>query len=79
MRTALVGLLGLVLGVASGSWLGLMTGLIYAEAAKVSCFDGYCGFIAAAFAIVGAGLCGLAGAVIGVRRGLRRRPADVRL
>jgi hypothetical protein len=72
MRTALLGLLGLVSGAAAGFWLGLMSGLIYAEAAKVSCFEGYCGYVAAYFAFAGGAGCGVAGAVVGIRHGLKR-------
>jgi hypothetical protein len=72
MRTVLLGLLGLVLGAAAGSWLGLMSGLVYAELAKISCFEGYCGYVAAAFALVGAAGLGIGGAFIGVRRALGR-------
>lgn len=72
MRTALFGLLGLILGAAAGFWLGLMSGLIYAEAAKVSCSEGYCGYVALFFALVGAAGLGVTGTTIGVRRSLRR-------
>jgi predicted lysophospholipase L1 biosynthesis ABC-type transport system permease subunit len=76
MKTLLFGLLGLTLGATAGFWLGLMGGLIYAEAAKVPCFEGHCGYVAAYIAMTGAALCGLVGSVLGLRRGLKRRPAD---
>lgn len=72
MRAMLFGGLGLVLGAATGFWFGLMGGLIYAEAANVSCHEGYCGTLAVSVAGAGAMGLGIAGAIIGVRRAFRR-------
>lgn len=72
MRAVSFGLLGLVLGAAAGFWLGLMGGLIYAEAAKVSCIEGFCSAVAVTSAAFGAAGGGIAGAATGLRQGLRR-------
>lgn len=72
MRAVGFGLLGLVLGAAAGFWLGLMGGLIYAEAAKVSCIEGLCSAVAVTSAAFCAAGGGIAGAAIGFRQGLRR-------
>jgi hypothetical protein len=76
MRAVGYGLVGLVLGAVGGFWLGLMGGLIYTELASVSCFEGLCGYVAGGVGVAGAMLCGGAGAVYGVRRGLRQDPAE---
>ena len=72
MRAIGYGFVGLALGCIGGFWLGLMAGLIYTELASVSCFEGWCGYVAAAVGAAGAAPCGLAGAVYGFRRGARR-------
>jgi hypothetical protein len=68
---------GLVLGAVGGFWLGLMLGLIYTELASVSCFEGLCGYVAGGIGVLGAALCGLAGAIYGFRRALRT-PSEAR-
>jgi hypothetical protein len=75
MRAIGFGFVGLALGCIGGFWLGLMAGLIYTEIASVSCFEGHCGYVAAAIGALAAALCGLGGAVYGVRRGMRREEA----
>jgi hypothetical protein len=72
MRALGYGLLGALLGSVGGFWIGLMGGLIYADVAQVSCFDGSCGTVAGAIGALAAALAALAGAVHGVRRGLSR-------
>ena len=76
MRAVGYGLVGLVLGSVGSFWVGLMIGLIYTELASVSCFEGLCGYVAGGVGVLGAVLCGLAGAAYGLRRGLRRQPAE---
>jgi phytoene/squalene synthetase len=75
MRAVGFGFVGLALGCIGGFWLGLMAGLIYTEMASVSCFEGYCGYVAAAIGALGAALSGLGGAIYGFRRGQRREEA----
>jgi hypothetical protein len=72
MRAVGYGFVGFALGCIGGFWLGLMMGLIYTELASVSCFEGLCGYVAAGIGALAAALCGLAGAVYGFRRGLKR-------
>ncbi len=72
MRAVGYGLVGLVLGSVGSFWVGL----IYTELASVSCFEGLCGYVAGGVGVLGAVLCGLAGAAYGLRRGLRRQPAE---
>ncbi len=74
MRCLIYGALGLFVGAAGGFWLGLMVGLIYAELAKVSCFEGLCGDVAVSFGLGGALGLGLAGGALGLRRASRHRP-----
>ena len=71
MRVAGYGFLGLVLGTVGGFWLGLMAGLIYTDLARVSCFEGLCGYVAGGIGVSGAVVCGIAGAAYGVRRATR--------
>jgi hypothetical protein len=75
MRAIGFGFVGFALGCIGGFWVGLMTGLIYAELASVSCFEGHCGYVAAAIGALGAALSGFGGAIYGFRRGLRREEA----
>jgi hypothetical protein len=77
MRVVGYGLVGLVLGSVGGFWVGLMIGLIYTELASVSCFEGFCGYVAGGVGVLAAVLCGLAGAGYGLRRALKRQPAEV--
>jgi hypothetical protein len=79
MRALGYGFLGLLLGAIGGFWLGLMAGLIYTDLARVSCFQGLCGYVAGGVGVLGAAACGLAGALYGVHRATRRRaePAPV--
>src|SRR3954465_4237532 len=76
MRAVGYGLVGLVLGSVGGFWVGLMIGLIYTELASVSCFEGRCGYVAGGVGVLGAVLCGLAGAAYGWGRALRGDPAE---
>ena len=78
MRAVGYGFVGLALGAVGGFWLGLMLGLIYTELASVSCFEGLCGYVAGGIGAIGAALCGLAGAIYGFRRALRRDPSEAR-
>ena len=71
MRAVGYGFLGWVLGTVGGFWLGLMAGLIYTDLARVSCFEGLCGYVAGGIGVSGAVVCGLAGAAYGVRRAAR--------
>jgi hypothetical protein len=75
MRAVGYGFVGFALGCIGGFWLGLMLGLIYAEIASVSCFEGLCGYVAASIGALGAGIAGIGGAIYGFRRGLRRDEA----
>jgi hypothetical protein len=75
MRAIGFGFVGFALGCIGGFWLGLMTGLIYTELASVSCFEGHCGYVAAAIRAFGACLSGLGGEIYGFRRGMRREEA----
>ena len=68
MRALGYSLLGLITGTAAGFWLGLMFGLIYADFAQVSCFDGQCSALAARVGAGMAALGGLFGASLGLRR-----------
>ena len=77
MRAVGYGLVGLVLGAVGGFWLGLMLGLIYTELASVSCFEGLCGYVAAAIVAGGAALGVLIGAGYGFRRGARQRRGEL--
>jgi hypothetical protein len=72
MRVVGYGLVGLVLGALGGFWFGLMAGLIYTDFARVSCFEGLCGYVAGAFGALGAVAGGVAAAGYGVRRATRR-------
>jgi hypothetical protein len=75
MRAVGYGFVGFALGCLGGFWLGLMLGLIYAELASVSCFNGLCGYVAVSIGALGAALAGIAGGVYGLRRGLKREEA----
>ena len=68
-------LIGVVLGAALGFGAGLGLGLTIAYLAQVSCFEGYCGYFAVMFALLGAAIVGMAGAIFGVRLA-RRKPAS---
>ena len=62
------GLVGLITGIAAGFWIGLMSGLIYADFAQVSFFDGQCRAVAVRIGAAGAALGGLSGTGFGLRR-----------
>lgn len=76
MRAIGYGLAGLALGCMIGFWLGLMLGLVYAELAHVSCFDGLCSSVAARIGFAGAAAGGFLGASYALRRALRREPRE---
>ena len=78
MRAVGYGFVGLALGAVGGFWLGLMLGLIYTELASVSCFEGWCGYVAGGIGVLGAVLCGFAGTAYGLRRALRRDSSEAR-
>lgn len=68
MRALGYGFLGLTAGTAAGFWFGLMSGLIYADFARITCFEGRCGAVAIGIGAMGAVLGGVAGTGLGLRR-----------
>lgn len=67
-------LLGLVLGGAAGLGIGLLAGSVIVDWLDVSCFEGGCGYAAAAIGLLGLIIGAIAGPVFAVLR-TRRKPA----
>jgi hypothetical protein len=62
MKTLLLAILGLLLGLIAGGTIGAGVGLAWITLANTSCFEGYCGYLPfTTFAPIGA----IAGAISG--------------
>lgn len=63
--------LGLISGGYLGFWGGVLLGAAMVDAARVSCFDGSCGYVAGAVALTGAGIGAAIGLAVSVMRRVR--------
>lgn len=76
MKTALLGILGLLLGLLVGGTAGAAIGLAWISLAGTSCFEGYCGYLPfTTFAPIGAIAGAISGAIWLVLLGKRRNAA----
>ena len=73
-RTFGFGLLGLVIGGATGAGVGLGGGLAYTSLAGTSGFEGYSGFVVAYWMLAGLVLGALGGPIVGVSLSRKTRP-----
>ena len=68
--------LGILLGAVAGMLAGFLVGAVLAEVYEVSCFEGGCGYFAAAIGLLGMVIGAILGLVVAVRlTGRRRRKA----
>jgi hypothetical protein len=79
MRYMIFGLAGLAIGSILGFGAGLMIGMALADMLAISCFEGACGYFAAALGLVG-GLVGgvgltIAGLIVARRHAYTALPA----
>lgn len=77
LTSVILGLVGFVVGGAVGAFAGFLAGGAIAELASISCFEGGCGYFAAAIAAVGLLVGALGGCAVAVLVANRRRPANV--
>ncbi len=79
MRYLIFAIGGLVIGTVMGFATGLMLGVALADLFEMSCFEGACGYFAAALALAGALIGGLLLAILGLvvarRHGYEAVPA----
>lgn len=74
MRCFVLVVLAFLAGGALGIGLGLVSGVVWIDWARTSCFEGYCGYVVVLHGLAG-GLLGAAAATIVARRFcLRRAP-----
>ena len=72
----LAALLGIILGGAIGACAGFFAGSVIADATRMSCFEGACGFFAAFVGLAGLVVGAIAGAIFAIWRVNRRKPAS---